>query len=268
MRHRHQAAPQQAPWPHRVKRQHCRGLADEADVPPAISQDWRSFRAALVAGSRQARGGEQSESNQTLLHLQDPVLGREAVWAHSIPDAEQGGLLLATRQAPEVLMNDGLEQAVVFLASHGPEGSLGLLLNKPTSLMLGRKPGGLRFDVANAPPQLQQVFSDARVYCGGWTAQQVVHLMHPHPLPKAVQVVPGIFLGGEATAAEEVAAGRLAADSFKFFSGFPAACARALVLKPTLQLPTPLWREVLLLMGGAFKRVAEAAYEGDEVSGE
>ncbi|KAJ9532343.1 hypothetical protein QJQ45_010360 [Haematococcus lacustris] len=180
----------------------------------------------------------------------------------------QGGLLLATRQAPEVLMNDGLEQAVVFLASHGPEGSLGLLLNKPTSLMLGRKPGGLRFDVANAPPQLQQVFSDARVYCGGWTAQQVVHLMHPHPLPKAVQVVPGIFLGGEATAAEEVAAGRLAADSFKFFSGFPAACARALVLKPTLQLPTPLWREVLLLMGGAFKRVAEAAYEGDEVSGE
>ncbi|GFH11556.1 uncharacterized protein HaLaN_07071, partial [Haematococcus lacustris] len=156
------------------------GLADEADVPPAISQDWRSFRAALVAGSRQARGGEQSESNQTLLHRQDPVLGREAVWAHSIPDAEQGGLLLATRQAPEVLMNDGLEQAVVFLASHGPEGSLGLLLNKPTSLMLGRKPGGLRFDVA---------------------------------------VVPGIFLGGEATAAKEVAAGRLAADSFKFFSG-------------------------------------------------
>jgi hypothetical protein len=40
------------------------------------------------------------------------------------------------------------------------------------------------------------------------------------------------------------------------------------VLKSGLQLPTPLWREIMLLMGGEYAEVAEAAYEGDEVSGE
>lgn len=49
---------------------------------------------------------------------------------------------------------------------------------------------------------------------------------------------------------------------------YTAACSRSLVLKECLQLPTPLWREMLLLMGGPYTAVAEQEYEGDEVSGE
>lgn len=34
-------------------------------------------------------------------------------------------------------------QVVVFLLQHGPAGSLGLILNRPTSLKMGRGRGGL-----------------------------------------------------------------------------------------------------------------------------
>ncbi len=40
----------------------------------------------------------------------------------------------------------------------------------------------------NAPASMASAFADARVFCGGWTGQQVVHIMHGHSLPKAVQV--------------------------------------------------------------------------------
>ena len=44
-----------------------------------------------------------------------------------------------------------------------------------------------------------------------------------------------------------------------------AASSRSLVLKQCLQLPTPLWREVLLLLGGAFAQEAdEEADEGED----
>ncbi len=40
------------------------------------------------------------------------------------------------------------------------------------------------------------------------------------------------------------------------------------MLKQGLQLPTPLWRELMLLLGGTHAQAAEDVYEGDEVSGE
>lgn len=38
---------------------------------------------------------------------------------------------------------------------------------------------------------------------------QVVHLLHGQRLPGAVEIVPGVFLGGEAAAEAEVLAGRV-----------------------------------------------------------
>jgi hypothetical protein len=64
-------------------------------------------------------------------------------------------------------------QAVVFVISHDAGGTVGLILNRPTGLVLGRKSGGLPFEMAGGPPGLQEVFADNRVYCGGFLAQQV-----------------------------------------------------------------------------------------------
>lgn len=128
------------------------------------------------------------------------------------------------------------------------------------------------------------MFGESRVYCGGFTAQQVIHLLHGFKLPKSVEVVPGCFLGGEAAAVEQVAAGTQPLSAFKFFAGavawapgqlaqevadgawYTAAASRPLLLKQCLQLPKPLWRELLELMGGEYAEAARASYkeEGDE----
>jgi putative AlgH/UPF0301 family transcriptional regulator len=62
---------------------------------------------------------------------------------------------------------------VVLIISHDAGGTVGLILNRPTGLVLGRKSGGLPFDMAGGPPGLQEVFAENRVYCGGFLAQQV-----------------------------------------------------------------------------------------------
>jgi hypothetical protein len=82
------------------------------------------------------------------------VLAREDTWAHATGAPEVGGLLLATPDAPRIL-GEEYWQAVVFLVQHGEQGSLGLLLNRPTGLDMGRGRGGLPLpaDVSlRAPP--------------------------------------------------------------------------------------------------------------------
>ena len=41
---------------------------------------------------------------------------------------------------------------------------------------------------------------------------------------------------------------------------YTAACSRSLVLKQCLQLPVPLWKEILELMGGQYAQVARKRY--------
>ena len=48
----------------------------------------------------------------------------------------------------------------------------------------------------------------------------MLHVMHGHrQLEGAVEIVPGVFLGGEAAATDAVRTGALTAATFKFFSG-------------------------------------------------
>lgn len=170
---------------------------------------------------------------------------------------------------------------MVLLIEHGDQGSIGLILNRPTGMVLGKGPSGMPLQLTNAPPEVQQVFANSRLYCGGFTAQHVIHLLGGERVPGSQQVVQGVFMGGELAAARAVSLGRASAEDFRFHAGalvwepkelqrhvdqgcwYTAACSRALVLKQCLQLPTPLWREVLMLMGGECAEVAAAEADGD-----
>ncbi|GLC33339.1 hypothetical protein PLESTB_000344200 [Pleodorina starrii] len=269
-------------WTARTPKSGPRALRALDDEAPMVSGDWREFRAKLIMRTDGVpEGARRSEDNRRLLEIQNPSLAAEGLWAHATPRPETGGIVIASLDCPTLLKDDRMWQVVVFLTSHGPEGSVGLILNRPTGMVLGRKPGGLPLELGGPIP-VQRVFQDNRVYCGGFTAQQVIHIMHGHRLNKCVQVVPGVYMAGEEAATSAVEGGRLPATDFKFFSGaltwgpgelgeqmdqgawYAAACSRSLVLKPALQLPVPLWREVLQLMGGRFIEVAREGYEGDE----
>ena len=43
-------------------------------------------------------------------------------------------------------------------------------------------------------------------------------MLHGQPLARAVEVVPGVWVGGEAAAAEMVESGKMRADDFRFFA--------------------------------------------------
>ncbi len=57
---------------------------------------------------------------------------------------------------------------------------------------------------------MRDAFADSRIYCGGFTGQQIVTVMHGHRrLQGAMEVVPGIYIGGGDAAMAEVATGGL-----------------------------------------------------------
>jgi hypothetical protein len=76
------------------------------------------------------------------LSPQNPVLSREETWAHATAVPEVGGLLLATPDAPK-LVGEAYWQVVIFLMRHDEQGSLGIILNRPTGLNMGRGRRGL-----------------------------------------------------------------------------------------------------------------------------
>eukprot|EP00798_Chlamydomonas_sp_ICE-L_P004918 gene4918-34688_t len=240
---------------------------DSDDAPLSALGDWRDFRNKLISDQGTSSGGRESADNLRLLEIQNARLAAEGTWAHSTGTAEQGGILLATFKMQEVRGYEQLWQAVVLLIQHGKEGSIGLLLNRPTSLQFGRKPGGLPFEVENAPGNLQQVFATNRVYCGGFTAQTMMHVLHGHNLPGAVEVVPGVFVGGEAAASAKVEKKELPADDFRFF----AAAALAKIEKK--EIPADDFRffageestgKQLKMHMRVMNNASEDAFEGQE----
>ncbi|GJP62942.1 hypothetical protein CLOP_g20005 [Closterium sp. NIES-67] len=235
-----------------------------------------------------------SLENWALLASQNPRLAKEVPWVHSTGGAEAGGVLLAApfpqgpglasegRQVPGAGgLDQRLWQAAVFLVEHGASGgeSWGLMLNRPSG-----------YTIQKALAQTNQVedaaltvFARNAIYIGGFKSDgRTLHFLHGHDLPGAKEVMPGVFLGGLEAAAEQVLMGNMPPTDFRFFVGrlewqpgklqeevdaglwYTAACARSLVLKQCLQLPKPLWREMLELMGGEYAEAARKEF-GDSI---
>jgi len=96
-------------------------------------------------------------------------------------------------------------------------------------------------------------------------------------LPGAVEISPGtgIYRGGLVAAMDGVMSGKYKPLDFRFFIGHtsyvggelddavslgkyqPVACSRPLVLKQCIQLPKPLWHEVLEFCGGELKEISK-----------
>jgi len=51
---------------------------------------------------------------------------------------------------------------VVLIVQHSPLGTVGLLLNRPTGMVLRPGKGGLRYAIIGAPEGMQEVFAENR----------------------------------------------------------------------------------------------------------
>ena len=116
------------------------------------------------------------------------------------------GLLLVSEP---LLPDPNFERSVILLCAHDEEGSLGFVLNKPEESLLGELiewPGESRLPVFNGGPVQQDTL-------------QVLHRVAD--LEGAIEVVPGVFWGGELEVLRECALqGRLVEADTRFFLGY------------------------------------------------
>ena len=240
----------------------------------ATVEDWRTFRAKMAGSINKERTQIISKANLEVLLEQAPELSGQQLWAHELPGPEKGCLVVAQ---PHFFEGNWMEQAVIFILEHSEEGSLGLVLNRPSPFKLAQLMKG------------ENRFSKNMLYVGGHDQEHTM-VIHPYnTVKRCVEVIPGVFMGGEVDL-EGTEADEFNPDRFKFFAGYtrwapgalerqcrnrkwwPIAAAAPLILRPILELPKPFWREVLELCGGELAKIAqdteylEYVYEGREKS--
>ena len=263
-----------------------------------MAEEEAEARAGAGAGGGAGAESRRSPANGAILRSQDPGLAAEPTWAHPTTLAEEGGVLL--RAAPRggnpaaEGQEQGLWQAVVLLLRAGPGGSIGVVINRPTGLRVGDP--RLRSQTAAGDAaavkevdlgDLAHTFSGSPLYFGGFRAQAMVHIVHGREdVAGSSEVSSGVFAGGLQGALDLVQAGEAAPADFRFFLGcmawgpgeledelkqglwHTAAVSRNLVLKQCVALPTPLWKEMMELMGGEFLEIARKNYPHSPAPGE
>ena len=251
------------------------------------SADWRDFRAALVSSEHRGAAAEAAEAAELLGDV-DAERGAEAPWegpvvlptssgarhfVHELGRPEPGCLLIANEVMPGLFW-----QTVIFMLEHSDTGSLGLVLNRPTNVTV-------KDLLAGGPSaSMMKAFADEPVYMGGPVGSDQLLVLHPYANVKgATRVMEGAYFGGLEGAQDLVERGEANPREFKFFVGYSgwaagqlegeiddraswyvAAASSDVVMPHCIQLPVPLWRQVLGSMGGDYARLAR---EHDEWAG-
>lgn len=125
------------------------------------------------------------------------------------PPPGPGMLLLAS----PLLLDPNFYQAAVLMISHDDEGSFGLVLNRPSPSPLGDGLGGA------CPETLR----DRTLYDGGPVETQAFFCLHNNVLglDSVEEIVPGVFLGGEAAILDSYAFDNPPADfKTRFYAGY------------------------------------------------
>ena len=274
------SCPHEARWARVSRRMVWRGCQrDGEDASEAPEVDWRSFRQMLISSEeedgeegRQEEEGEEfergfaCEKNAALLRDQNEALASEATWAHATPLVESGGILLRSESARAMEEEPALWQTVVCVFKPATaDGSLvGLILNRPTS--------------TEVPWLSSEGGSKPRLYFGGFDEPRRVYIISSKEDVGGVEILPGVFANsGVEGALSAVQNGRAVPSDFRFFLGcivwapgalereieenlwHPCCTSRNLILKECISLPTPLWREIMQLMGGRYIKIAQSS---------
>ena len=162
--------------------------------------------------------------------------------------------------APPMMRDPNFWRAVLLLCEHGPEGSFGLILNRPLTLALS--------EVIN------DLEGDDMISLGGPVQQNTLHFLHRHGelVTEAIPIIDGIHWGGDFDAIKTIVQTEMASpQDLRFFLGyagwspsqleeeidgggwFLAHAADVLVFP---EEPQTLWRTVLRRMGGDYALLA------------
>lgn len=243
------------------------GGEEGEEVVPDLSEDWRKFRAKLIAFEKSEKLEETSEA----------VLPSR--WAHEVTSVELGCVLVAS---PSHFNDDQqyFAQTVIFITHHDEDGTCGVILNRPLTSRLS----SVKFSAGSGGEgqALAEVFKESALYLGGPVGVDQLILLHDcEEITGSVKVVDGIYSGGLGNAMQRVRSGQLDPTRFRFFCGYAgwtkeqlndeikkgiwyvAASSNDVITNQCIQLPRPLWRQVLDLMGGKYADIARRLDELD-----
>lgn len=170
--------------------------------------------------------------------------------------------------AAPTLRDPNFRQAVVLLCEHGPEGALGVVVNRPTAMNL-----------AEALPQIPVMESQRHVLYSGGPVQtnQVMLLYRLDQVPdNSHHVFDGVCLGGDVDVVERILTTAPNKDAFRAYLGYsgwgPGQLESemktgswiTLPADPTLVFekdPTRVWPEILLSLGEPYRHYADMPFD-------
>ncbi len=119
---------------------------------------------------------------------------------------DKGHLLIAE---PSIIGDLSFHRAVILLADHSNEGSVGFIMNKP-----------LPFYIGDLLPGITAKF---RVYNGGPVEQDNLYFIHniPDLVPNSIEISNGIFWGGDFELIKQlINSGKIEKQNIRFFLGY------------------------------------------------
>ncbi len=119
---------------------------------------------------------------------------------------KKGQLLIAE---PSIIGDLEFNRAVIFVAEHSAEGSIGFILNKP-----------LHYSISDLVPLIKLNFE---VYKGGPVAQDSLYFIHniPNLIPNSIEIYDGLFWGGDFNLIIDLLnSGLLTKNNIRFFLGY------------------------------------------------
>lgn len=218
--------------------------------------DWREFRAQLVSmNNRGAVPGASTSASQSS-------------WAHVLPGPEHGCVLVAN---PLMFTHTQtyFDQAVILVFEHSKDYSAGIILNKPSDVLL--RDLNLKESLA--------AFGGNRLYLGGDVCEASMQLMHGRDVPGAMSVRRGVFIGGADAVCELVRRGDMQPEEVKWYTRyagwgagqlasecrrnvwFPVSCSEDLLLQEVDGDGRHVWHAVMELLGDDYKNVSDQVKE-------
>ncbi|GIW55934.1 MAG: UPF0301 protein [Nitrospiraceae bacterium] len=166
--------------------------------------------------------------------------------------------------ASPALRDPNFRQTVVLLCEHGPEGALGVVVNRPTAM-----------HIAEALPQVPVLEGQKHVLFAGGPVQtnQIMLLYRLDQVPEnAHHIFDGVCLGGDLSVLERILTSSRDNEAFRAYLGYagwgPGQLEREMETGSWITLPADpaivfekdparIWPDILASLGEPFRRYAD-----------
>eukprot|EP01025_Chloroclados_australasicus_P027284 TRINITY_DN2709_c0_g1_i1.p1 TRINITY_DN2709_c0_g1~~TRINITY_DN2709_c0_g1_i1.p1 ORF type:complete len:313 (+),score=24.09 TRINITY_DN2709_c0_g1_i1:181-1119(+) len=182
---------------------------NQQDSDSNSDPDWREFRAKLVQLEK-SWSNQSIQDKESIIHADPSVNLKQdkSIWAHLISQPERGCLLVSSASDLGFFNNT----AILLLQHEDQKGSLGLILDRPSPLMV--------HDVFTRR-DVSDIFGGETIYFGGPVGYDRIHVLHGQQCVRGgKEILRGVYVGGMDDACQLIQAGEANKEQFRLLFGY------------------------------------------------